>query len=113
VDERDQVVKNAIEKFTKQAKEYKHVIGSLKTDEEYVEANLKANVHHKEQKGNPAVPSLISKLRECYEETKGCPHLSLQQYLADQGYEGSNVDHVVSEVTNESTRINADDAIAL
>jgi hypothetical protein len=68
VDERDQVVKNAIEEFKKQAKENEHVINSPKTEGEYVGANLKAIVHHKKRKGHPAVPSLVSNLRERYEE---------------------------------------------
>jgi hypothetical protein len=97
--------------FTKRAKEYKHVINSPKTEEEYVGANLKAIVHHKKRKGNPAVPSLVLKLRECYAETKGRPDLTLLQYLADQGYEGDDVDRVVSEVMKENMRIVKDGAV--
>jgi hypothetical protein len=57
------------------------------------------------------VPSLVSKLRERYEETKGCPNLSLKQYLADQGYEGNDVDQVMSEVKSEFIRIVQDSAV--
>jgi hypothetical protein len=113
VDEREQVVKNAIEEFTKRAKEYEQVINSPKTEEEYVGADLKAIVHHKKRKGDPAVPSLVSKLRERYEGTKGRPDLSLKEYLADQGYDGDNVDCVISEVKNEYRRIIEDGAVTL
>jgi hypothetical protein len=92
VDERDQVVKNAIDDFTKRTKEYEQVINSPKTEEEYVGARLKAVVHQKKQKSDPAVPSLVSKLKEHYEETKGRPDLTLLQYLAARGYEGKDVD---------------------
>jgi hypothetical protein len=44
------------------------------------------------------VPSLLSKR---YEETKDYPDLSLKQYLADQGYEGDDVDCVTPKVTSE------------
>jgi hypothetical protein len=100
LDERDQVVNNAINEFTKRTKEYEQVMNSHKTEEEYVGADFKAIVHQKKRKGDPAVPSLVSKLRECYEETKGRPDLTLLQYLADRGYEEDDVDRVVSEVTN-------------
>jgi hypothetical protein len=53
-----------------------------------------------EAEGDPAVPSLVSKLRERYEETKGRPDLTLLQYLADRGgYEGHDVDCAVSEMS--------------
>jgi hypothetical protein len=65
------LLKNVIKEFTKRAKEYEHVINSPKIGEEYFGANLKAIVHYKKRKGNPAVPSLVSKLRERHEETKG------------------------------------------
>jgi hypothetical protein len=61
VDERDQVVRNAIEEFMKQGKEYEQVINSQKTESEYVGAEFKAIVHHKKRKGDPAMPSLVSK----------------------------------------------------
>ncbi len=79
VEERDQVVNNAINEFTKRTKEYEQVINSQKTEEEYVGADFKAIVHQKKRKGDPAVPSLVSKLRERYEETKGRPDLTLLQ----------------------------------
>ena len=66
------MLKNAIEEFTKRAKEYEQVINSPKTEEEYVGADLKAIVHHKKRKGDPAVP-LVSKIRERYEGKKGRP----------------------------------------
>ena len=100
VEERDQVVNNAINEFTKLTKEYEQVINSQKTEEEYVGADFKAIVHQKKRKGDPAVPSLVSKLRERYKETKGRPDLTLLQYRADRGYEGDDVDRVVSEVRN-------------
>jgi hypothetical protein len=59
------------------------------------------------------VPSLVSKLREHYEEMKGRPDLTLLQYLADRGYEGDGVDRVVSDVTNEIMRIVQDDTVTL
>jgi hypothetical protein len=75
--------------------------------EVYVGADLKAIVHQKKWKGDPAVPSLVSKLREPYAETKGRPDLTLLQYLADQGYEGDNVDR------NENMRIVEDGAVTV
>jgi hypothetical protein len=121
VDERDQVVNNAINEFTKRTKEYEHVINSQKTGEEYAGAGFKAIVNQK-KRGNPDVPSLASKLRERYDETKGRPDLTLLQYLADGGYEGDDVDrvvsevtnnHVVSEVTNNNMRIVEDGSVPL
>jgi SOS response regulatory protein OraA/RecX len=84
----------------KEQEKVDEVINSQKTEEEYVGADFKAIVHQKKRKGDPAVPSLVSKLRERHEETKGRPDLTLLQYLADRGYEGDDVDRVVSEVTN-------------
>ena len=99
VEERDQVVNNAINEFTKRTKEYEQVINSQKTEEEYAGAGFKAIVNQK-KRDNPDVPSLASKLRERYDETKGRPDLTLLQYLADRGNEGDDVDRVVSEVRN-------------
>jgi hypothetical protein len=113
VDERDQVVRNAIDEFTKQGKEYEQVINSQKTESEYVGADFKAIVHHKKRKGDPAVPSVVSKLRERYEETKGRPEMTLKEYLADRGYDGDDVDRVISEVTTEIMRIVEDGAVTL
>jgi hypothetical protein len=113
VDESDQ--KNAIEEFKKkQANEFDHVINSPKTEEKHVRAGVKAIVHRKKWKGNnSAVPSLVSKLRDHHEETKGCSDLSLKQYLADQDYEGNDVNCVISEVTNEIMGIVEDGAVTL
>ena len=113
VDERDQVVRNVIEEFTKRGKEYEQVINSQKTESEYVGADFKAIVHHKKRKGDPAVPSLVSKLRERYEETKGRPEMTLKEYLADRGYDGNDVDRVISEVRTEIMRIVEDGAVTL
>jgi hypothetical protein len=113
VDERDQVVRNAIKEFTKRGKKYEQVINSQKTESEYVGADFKAIVHHKKRKGDPAVPSLVSKLRERYEETKGRPEMTLKEYLADRGYDGDDVDRVMSEVTTEIMRIVEDGAVTL
>jgi hypothetical protein len=66
------------------------------SEEEYVRATLKAILYHKKWKGNAAVPSPFSKLREHYEETKkGHPDLSLKQYIADQSCEGDHVDPTI------------------
>jgi hypothetical protein len=113
VDERDQVVRNAFEEFTKRGKEYEQVINSQKTELEYVGADFKAIVHHKKRKGDPALPSLVSKLRERYEETKGRPEMTLKEYLADRGYDGNDVDRVISEVRTEIMRIVEDGAVTL
>jgi hypothetical protein len=70
-----------------------------------VGSDFKAIVHHKKCKGVAAVPSLVSKLREQHEETKYHPELSLKQYLADRGYEGDDVDCVISQVISEIMRL--------
>jgi hypothetical protein len=71
VDARDQVFKNAIKEFTKQARKRKKLLNHQRQKRLCCNGPKKAIVHYKKQKGNPLVPSLISKLREHYEETKG------------------------------------------
>jgi hypothetical protein len=47
------------------------------------------------------VPSLVSKLKERYDETQAHPELCLTECLADRGYEGEDVDHVIICVTTK------------
>ena len=56
------------------------------------------------RKGDAAVPSLKAQLKQRYGETKDRPELTLKQFLADRGYDGDDVDRIVSEfsVTNRS-----------
>jgi hypothetical protein len=46
-------------------------------------------------------------------DANGHPDLTLLQYLADRGYEGDDVDRVVSDVTNNIVRIVEDCAVML
>ncbi len=101
VDERYQVVKNAIDEYNKRKTDYEQVINSPKNVEDYVGADYKAIVHYKKRKGDTAVPSLVSKLKERYDETQARPDLCLTEYLADRGYEGEDVDRVITCVTTE------------
>jgi hypothetical protein len=39
--------------------------------------------------------------------------MTLKEYLADRGYDGDNVDRVISEVTTEIMRIVKDGAVTL
>lgn len=47
------------------------------------------------------MPSLVSKLKERYDETQARPDLCLTEYLAHRGYEGEDVDRVITCVTTE------------
>ena len=58
-------------------------------------------INYKKRKGDAAVPSTISQLRERYEETKDRPDLTLKSYLADRGYEGEDVCRLLCSITTE------------
>jgi hypothetical protein len=86
MDERDQIIKNAVDEYKKRKGEYKKVQNSSKTADNYVGSDFKAIIHHKKRKGDPAAPSNVPQLRAQYEETKDRADLTLETYLADRGY---------------------------
>jgi hypothetical protein len=94
-DERDQIIKNAVDEYKKRKGEYEKVQNSPKTADNYVGSDFKAIIHYKKRKGDPAVPSNVPQLRARYEETKDRTDLTLETYLADRGYEGEDVDRVL------------------
>jgi hypothetical protein len=101
-DERCQVVTNVIVEFNQRKRDYDNVFNSPTTSENYNISELKAIVHFKNRKGDAAVPSLKAQLKQRYDETKDRPELTLKQFLSDRGYDGDDVDRIVSEfsVTN-------------
>jgi hypothetical protein len=101
-DERCQVVTNVIVEFNQRKRDYDNVFNSPTTSENYNISELKAIVHFKNRKGDAAVPSLKAQLKQRYDETKDRPELILKQFLSDRGYDGDDVDRIVSEfsVTN-------------
>ena len=101
-DERCQVVTNVIVEFNQRKRDYDNVFNSPTTSENYNISELKAIVHFKNRRGDAAVPSLKAQLKQRYDETKDRPELTLKQFLSDRGYDGDDVDRIVSEfsVTN-------------
>ena len=100
-DERDQIIKNAVDEYKKRKGEYEIVQNSPKTADNYVGSDFKAIIHYKKRKGDPAVPSNVPQLRARYEETKDRVNLTLEAYLADRGYEGEDVDRVLCLLASE------------
>jgi hypothetical protein len=72
-------------------------LNSPASSENYTIPQLKAIVHFKKRKGDAAVPTLKGTLKQRYDETNDRPDLTLIQFLADRGYNGDDVDHIVSE----------------
>ena len=64
-------------------------------------SDLKAIIHFKKRKGDPAVPSKVPQLKARYEETKDRPDLTLKTYLADRGYEHNDVDRILCSLAND------------
>jgi hypothetical protein len=95
--ERRQVVTNVITEFNERKHDYDKVFNSPKSPENYNIADLKAIVHFKKRKGDAAVPSLKPLLKQRYDETHERLDLTLVQFLADRGYDGDDVDQIVSE----------------
>jgi hypothetical protein len=95
-------VTNVIVEFNQRKRDYDNVFNSPTTSENYNISELKAIVHFKKRKGDAAVPSLKAQLKQRYDETKDRPELTLKQFLSDRGYDGDDVDRIVSEfsVTN-------------
>ncbi len=100
-DERDQIIKNAVDEYKKRKGEYEKVQNSPKTADNYVGSDFKAIIHYKKRKGDPAVPSNVPQLKARYEETNDRPDLTLKTYLSDRGYEHNDVDRILCSLAND------------